>query len=81
MRVRVLAFARIRELLGGGAHELELPDAATAADAWKALVARRSELGELTNSTRVARNGRVVGTHERLHDGDELALLPPVGGG
>ena len=32
-------------------------------------------------STRVARNGSIADPSEALRDGDELALLPPVGGG
>lgn len=81
MRVRVLAFARVRELLGEGAHDLELPGGSTAGDAWNVLAQRADGLRALAQSTRVARNGRIVTSTEPLHDGDELALLPPAGGG
>jgi molybdopterin synthase catalytic subunit len=81
MRVRVLAFARVRELLEGGVHEMELPAGGTAADVWLALESRAAGLADLAASTRVARNGRIVALTEPLCDGDELALLPPVGGG
>lgn len=81
MRVRVLAFARVRELLGSGAHDLELPEGSTAKEAWSAMVQRAAGLEALAMSTRIARNGRVVSASERLADGDELALLPPAGGG
>lgn len=81
MRVRVLAFARLRELLGGAAHDLEIAEPATVADVWNALSARHADLGALAASTRIARNGRVVGSGEAVGEGDELALLPPVGGG
>lgn len=81
MRVRVLAFARVREVLGAGACDLDLPGGSTARDAWDTLAQRASDLHALAKSTRVARNGRLVPLTEPLHDGDELALLPPVGGG
>lgn len=81
MRVRVLAFARLRELLGGGEHDLELTGPATVADVWNALSAQHADIGALAASTRVARNGRVVTGGEPVGEGDELALLPPVGGG
>jgi molybdopterin synthase catalytic subunit len=81
VRVRVLAFARLRELLGGAQHELDVPPGATTADIWSELVARCASLGELAESTRIARNGRLVMHQEPLAEGDEVALLPPVGGG
>lgn len=81
MHVRVLAFARVRELLGSSTHDLELPEGSTAKEAWAAMVQRAAALEALAQSTRIARNGRVVSGSEPLADGDELALLPPAGGG
>lgn len=78
----MLAFARVRELLGGGSHELQVENGATVADLWDTLASRNSALVPLAASTRIARNGRLVGDlAERIEDGDELSLLPPVGGG
>jgi molybdopterin converting factor small subunit len=79
--VRVVAFARIRELLGTSVRELELPAGACISDAWNALTRSESALSSLAGSTRIARNGRIAEPSEVLHEGDELALLPPVGGG
>lgn len=81
MTVRVVAFARIREVLGFGERDLELPAAATARDAWGALAANSDALAALAGSTRLARNGSIVDGDAMLTDGDELALLPPVSGG
>lgn len=81
MLVRVLAFARLRELLGGGERGLELPAGARVRDAWSALAAECPELAELAASTRLACNGRVASLDDVLCEGDEVALLPPVGGG
>lgn len=81
MRIRVLAFARLRELLGAAQCDLELPNGARARDAWSALAQRCPELEEQLSSTRLARNANVVSFDTPLADGDELALLPPVGGG
>jgi MoaD family protein len=80
--VRVRAFARLRELLGEGDFSLTLDDGATLVDLWEALRARDRRVDALASSTRIARNGRVAALlHEPLADGDEIALLPPVGGG
>lgn len=82
VRVHVLAFARVRELLGSGSHDVQIESGASVADVWDALANRFPALVPLAASTRIARNGRIVGdTAERVEEGDELSLLPPVGGG
>lgn len=82
MQVRLLAFARVRELLGTDSQRVELPDGSTAADLWKLLCTQTPGLEALAESTRIARNGHVMRDRdEMLHEGDEVALLPPAGGG
>lgn len=80
--VRIHAFARLRELLGEAEFALELPAGATLVDVWEALRARNRAIDALAASTRMARNGHVAALlGEPVEDGDEIALLPPVGGG
>jgi len=81
LRVRVLAFARLRELLGFGERELDLPSPATLDDLWSMLTAGAPQAAPLRASTRLARNGLVAEGTAAVADGDEVALLPPVGGG
>ncbi|MGC1381241.1 MAG: MoaD/ThiS family protein [Candidatus Baltobacteraceae bacterium] len=81
MRIEVRAFAGLRELLEGSERSLELMEGARVRDAWAVLVKAHPGLDEASGSTRVARNGRLTALDEPLADGDELALLPPVGGG
>lgn len=81
MRVRLLAFARVREVLGSGELQLDLAEGSTAHDAWQTLAQRAGALAELRDSTRFAHNGRIAAPHTTLSEGDELALLPPAGGG
>ncbi len=81
MRVRVLVFARLRELLGAPEATVELPEPAHVADAWDALVARRPALAAERPETRSARNGTLVPFDAVVSEDDELAFLPPVGGG
>jgi MoaE-MoaD fusion protein len=81
MTIRVLAFARLRELLATPELRVELPDTASANDVWAALLRDHPAIGAERATTRVARNGRLVAFEQSLCDGDELALLPPVGGG
>lgn len=81
MRVRVLAFARLREVLGFGARDIEVADGATVEMLWGTLAGSVPALTAFRPSTRFARNGELTDAATRLHAGDEIALLPPVGGG
>lgn len=81
MVIRILAFARVRELVGFGERSVEIADGSTAQEAWSLCEARNGELAGLRASTRLALNGRIVNPDAILHEGDELALFPPIGGG
>jgi molybdopterin converting factor small subunit len=81
VRVRVLAFARLRELLGFGQREIELAGDATLETLWAHLLPDAQAGAGLRASTRFARNGTLVDGSTPLRDGDEVALMPPVGGG
>jgi len=80
MNVRVVLFAKPRELVGQPNIDLSLPAGATAADAWGQL-STRYDLGPLPRSFRCAVNSEYAGWDDRLKDGDELAVIPPVSGG
>jgi molybdopterin converting factor small subunit len=81
MRVRVLAFARLRELLGFGQRDIDVAPDTTVDALWAQLIPRTQPGAALRTSTRFARNGAVVDGATPLSEGDEVALLPPVGGG
>ena len=80
MNVRVVLFAKPRELVGKPNVDLALPAGATAADAWSQL-SDRYDLGPLPRSFRCAVNSEYAGWEDALKDGDELAVIPPVSGG
>jgi MoaE-MoaD fusion protein len=81
MRLRVRFFAIHRELLGRREEELELPEGATIAGAWSELTMRHPALAPSLPIVRFARNAVYADPDERLADGDELAIIPPVAGG
>ncbi len=81
MTVRIAAFARIGEILHSGAFDLNVGRDATAGTAWQTLCANFADLGPLRASTRLVVNGELAHDGTPLHEGDELALLPPFGGG
>jgi len=79
MRVIVRLFAMYREQAGTGSLEIELAEGATVADAVGVLKERFPELG--LEAGMAAVNEGFAGLETPLHDGDELAFLPPVSGG
>jgi len=81
MHVRVRLFAIQRQLAGTREVPLELPDGATVEDGWQALVERFPVLAPGRPSVRFAVDGEYADPDTPLHDGAELASIPPVSGG
>ena len=81
MRVTIRAFARLREILGESEIERDVPDGATVATVWRALVEQHAALSPYTSSISAARNLEYVPMATPVADGDEIAFLPPVSGG
>lgn len=75
MKVQVFYFAVLREQKGCSQEMAELPDGITAKAAYKHLCL----LPDLPVAFAV--NQEYVSGDVVLQDGDELALLPPLGGG
>jgi MoaE-MoaD fusion protein len=81
IRVRVRLFAVQRELAGTREVALELADGADVEAVWAALAERFPVLAPGRSSMRFARNGEYADPTTAVHDGDEVAMIPPVSGG
>lgn len=81
MRVRVLFFGPLQDVTGRAAEEFEFSPGADLGVLFDHYAARWPRLGEMAASVAMARNRRFAKRSERLEDGDEVALLPPVSGG
>ncbi len=81
MRVHLRLFASLRDVAGFESAELELPDGMTVGEAWELLCAQHPSLARYREHILMARNRRYVTFADRLADGDEIALFPPVSGG
>ena len=81
MDVRVRFFAWLRDAAGCDECWLTLQPGTKALEAKVALVARYERLSGLIDTTRLALNQEYRPWETLLHDGDELALIPPVSGG
>jgi molybdopterin converting factor subunit 1 len=85
MRVRVLYFGVLREMLGRSDEAMELGEGATVGELLRVLRGRASNESMANDRTwkglAVAVNREYVGAETVLRGGDEVALLPPVSGG
>lgn len=85
MKVKLLYFARLREVFGCSSEELELPaEVADVAALTEFLRARgavfQSELAP-GRAFRIAVNQEMASSHTPLRDHAEVAIFPPVTGG
>jgi molybdopterin converting factor subunit 1 len=81
MKVKVLLFASLREVVGASQSALELEPGASVEDAWRRMTVLYPRLEPHTGTIAFAVNSAYTNPHETLHEGDEVAFLPPVSGG
>jgi len=81
MRITVRLFALMREKAGTDTIDLELPERASTAQALEALQGQYPVLAPYLPRVRLALQMNFLDTDTVLHEGDELALIPPVSGG
>ena len=84
MSIKVVYFASLRENLGMGGEELELPAGIATLEALRSHLAGRGEQWlalSTTKNLRAAVNQAMAGPAAPVKDGDEAAFFPPVTGG
>lgn len=81
MNVRVLLFASLREMAATGALSLELASDAQVGEVLAQLRERMPDAQGLLDRSALAVNEEYASASVRLHDGDVVAVIPPVSGG
>jgi molybdopterin converting factor subunit 1 len=81
VRVTVRLFARLRDITGAAEMQREAAAGATIGTIWQQIVAEFPALAGYERSISCAVNADYARMGEPLHDGDEVAFLPPVSGG
>ena len=81
MKINVLFFASCREAIGMKELALDLDSGVTIAGIRKKIISQFPQLAGVSKALHFARNSEYVAEDTPLHDGDEIAILPPVSGG
>lgn len=81
MKLRVLFFSVLRDITGTDEIAIEVPAGVTMADLLVQIEARWPKLRDWAPSMLLALDQTYVKRDAVLHDGAEIALMPPVQGG
>jgi molybdopterin converting factor subunit 1 len=81
MRVRVLFFGQLKEIVGAAEESAELSDGARVNDLFERYGRRFPKFAEFRPSIAASVNQEYAEPKTPLVDGDEVAFLPPVSGG
>ena len=81
MQVTVKLFATLRHAAGWSVQSIELEPGATVDDLLATLAAMDQNLGSEGRTLYAAVNQEYATGAHVLHDGDEVAIFPPVSGG
>lgn len=81
MRIKVLFFGFTHDITGLREEQIELGEGENLQGLRSFYENRFPRLGELAGSLLFAVNQQIAGPLDVLHEGDEVALMPPVSGG
>ncbi len=79
--MKVLLFARARDLIGADRIEIAAPEPATIGELRRRLVQQYPNLAGLLENSALAVNDEFADDRTAIPPGAEVALLPPVSGG
>jgi molybdopterin converting factor subunit 1 len=81
MKIKILFFGILKELIGRADETLDLAEGARVRDVLAHYAKEVERLKSLIPSLAIAVNQEYAPLDDTLHDGDEVGLLPPVSGG
>ena len=81
MRVTIRVFAQLRDAVQHGVFDADVPPGASVADVWRNLARTYPALAPFAGSVSCAVNANFARMTSSVHEGDDIAFLPPVSGG
>jgi MoaD family protein len=80
MRIKILTFGILRDIIGESTIEKELENGVTIQDLRQELIEHYADLKQYQNYS-IAVNETYAGSNYTLKENDVVALIPPVSGG
>jgi molybdopterin converting factor small subunit len=81
MKVQVLFYAQLRDLVGMRQWDVDVADGATVHDLLGQLYTHQPKLRQHDKSILIATGVEFVDRNYRLKPGEEISIMPPVQGG
>lgn len=81
MKITIRYFASLREITGQQEEQLTVQEGASVADVRALLLERYPRSVAVLERSACAVNRTYATAETALHEGDEMAFIPPVGGG
>jgi molybdopterin synthase sulfur carrier subunit len=81
MRVRLLFFATLKDIVGSRELLMDVPENCTVGELFALLESQFPRMKDYRSIALTALNEDYVGRDARISDGDEVAIFPPVSGG
>jgi molybdopterin converting factor small subunit len=81
MKVRVLFYAQLCDLIGSRGMDVDLPEGATVGDLLDEIYAQQSDLRSHDRSILIGAGVEFVDRNYKLKPGEEISVMPPVQGG
>lgn len=81
MRIRVLLFGQLKDIIGHPEESLEVQPGTSLSDLLARYARQFPKFGPMAGSIACSVNREYAAVSSELHDGDEVGLLPPVSGG
>lgn len=81
VNLHIQYFAAIRELTGRNKEIVQVPDGISCEELLRILEAKYPESDVIMMKSRISVNLEFQESNCMLHDGDEIAFIPPVSGG
>lgn len=81
VKVHLLFFAVLRDIVGSPRLDISVQEGTTARQVWETLRRSHDELRPYAAPPMTAINEEYAPLDTPLHDGDEVAFIPPVSGG
>ena len=79
--ITIRFFASVKDVAKRSETTIELPGASVADDVLSYLTTQYPDMQRFRSYIRIAVNEAYVDSSFELHDGDEVAIIPPVSGG